>query len=99
MLTADQRRHAQEVWDGASDFHRAWIADLVAAADHGHEASQKTLLIFLKHRRATERTAVAYHKTMDDLAQLKIETEHLRAAIQAAVGLDDTKRAEGSDAS
>lgn len=91
MLSADQRKYATEVWQGASDFHRSWITDLIAAADHGHAKSERTLRIFLKHRRATERTAVAYHKTMDDLAQIALWEDR-----GDTVGVDDAKRTEGS---
>lgn len=95
MLSVEQRKQALEVWQGASDFHRAWIADLTAAADHGHAPSETALKIFLRHRRATERTSVAYAKTMDEIAQLKLDFERLKRDAGAALGVDDQDGTEG----
>lgn len=67
------RKQVEQIHIGASDFIRSWMKGLVVAADHGDEQSEATLKLFLKYRKQTDRSNVAYAMVMDQQAQQQLK--------------------------
>lgn len=75
MLTSYYRKRLAVVGAGAGDYIREWLEYMIKRADAGDEDSERQLKLFLKYRRKTDRSSVAYAMLMDNEAQDQIRLD------------------------